>query len=249
MDLGIAGRVALVLGASRGLGAAVAAELAGEGARLAIASRSHERLAPVAVELDALAFEYDNAKPENAAALIAAVSESLGPLEILVTNTGGPPASPDPLGATPAQWQEAYDSLVRSPLELIRAALPAMRERRFGRIVNIASAAVREPIDGLMLSNSHRSATLAAFKTLARDVARDGITVNSVLPGRIATERIYALSGGEEEAAARAQVEVPVGRLGEPRELAAAVAFLCSQRAGYITGCALLVDGGLTRLV
>jgi len=124
-----------------------------------------------------------------------------------------------------------------------------MRERGFGRIVNVGSFAVREPIAGLMLSNSHRAATLAAFKTLSREVARDGVTVNTVLPGRIATERIYELSGGREQAEARARSEIPAARLGAPQEMAAAVAFLCSERASYITGVALLVDGGLTRLV
>ncbi len=249
MDLGLDGKVALVLGASRGIGEAVAVELAGEGARVAIAARSLDRLAPVAAASGAISFEHDNANPDASTDLVTAVTERLGALDILVTNTGGPPASPQALGATAEQWQEAYETLVRSPLELIRAALPGMRERHFGRIVNIASSAVREPIDGLMLSNSHRAATLAAFKTLSREVAADGITVNSVLPGRVATERVYALAGGREQAQAKAQAEVPAGRIGEPRELAAAVAFLCSVRASYITGIALLVDGGLTRLV
>jgi 3-oxoacyl-[acyl-carrier protein] reductase len=249
MDLGLDGKVALVLGASRGIGEAVAIELAGEGARVAIAARSLDRLASVAAASGAVPFEHDNANPDAAADLVTAVSERLGAIDILVTNTGGPPASPHALDATAGQWQEAYETLVRSPLELIRAALPGMRERHFGRVVNIASSAVREPIEGLMLSNSHRAATLAAFKTLSREVAADGITVNSVLPGRIATERIYGLAGGREQAQAKARAEVPAGRLGEPRELAAAVAFLCSARASYITGVALLVDGGLTRLV
>ncbi|MGD0197379.1 MAG: SDR family oxidoreductase [Solirubrobacteraceae bacterium] len=249
MELGIEGKVALVLGASRGIGRAVATQLAGEGARVAVAGRSVERLAQLAGEIEALAFEHDNAQVDHAPTLIAAVAKALGPIEILVTNTGGPPASADPLANTPDQWQQAYETLVRAPLELIRAALPGMRDHRFGRIVNIASSAVREPLPGMMLSNSHRAATLAAFKTLARDVAADGVTVNSVLPGRIATERIYDLAGGREQAEAAARTEIPVARLGAPEELAAAVTFLCSARASYITGVALLVDGGLTRLV
>lgn len=249
MDLGLNGKIALVLGASRGIGEAVAIELAGEGARVAIAGRSLDRLASAAAASGAVPFEHDNSKPDAATGLVAAVTGRLGPVEILVTNTGGPPTSPQALRASPEQWQAAYDTLVRSPLELIRAALSGMRERHFGRVVNIASSAVREPIDGLMLSNSHRAATLAAFKTLSREVAADGITINSVLPGRIATERIYELTGGREQAEAKARAEVPTARLGEPRELAAAVAFLCSARASYITGVALLVDGGLTRLV
>jgi 3-oxoacyl-[acyl-carrier protein] reductase len=249
MDLELEGRVALVTGASRGIGRAVARELAGEGARVAVAARSLDRLAPVADELGATAFAHDNADLDGAAALLAKVSAALGPVEILVTNTGGPPPSPDPLGNPRDQWEQAYRTLVLGPLELIRAALPGMRERNFGRIVNIGSSSVREPIQGLMLSNSHRAATLAAFKTLARDLAGDGITLNTVLPGRIATDRIYALAGGQERAEASAVTEIPARRLGQPEELAAAVAFLCSARASYITGTALLVDGGLTHLV
>jgi 3-oxoacyl-[acyl-carrier protein] reductase len=138
---------------------------------------------------------------------------------------------------------------VLAPLALITAVMPGMRERGLGRIVNIASATVREPSAVLMLSNAHRSATLAAFKTLARDVAGDGVTLNTVLPGRIATERAYALAGTQEKAEAFARSEIPAKRLGTPQELAAAVAFLCSARASYITGVALIVDGGMTRLV
>jgi 3-oxoacyl-[acyl-carrier protein] reductase len=249
VDLGIEGKVALVLGASRGIGEAVARELAAEGARVAVAARSLERLEAVADATGAVPFEHDNSEPQHAARLVAQVRERLGPVEILVTNTGGPPPSPDPLAPSSEQWQQAYETLVRSPLELVRAALPEMRAGGFGRIVNISSSAVREPIDGLMLSNSHRAALLAAFKTLSREVAGHGVTVNSVLPGRIATERIYELAGSREQAEAKARDEVPAARLGTPRELAAVVAFLCSARASYLTGVALLVDGGLTRLV
>lgn len=249
MDLGIEGRVALVMGASKGIGRAVATELANEGARVAIAARSLERLAPVADEIGATAFAHDNADLDGATALAETVTAALGPVEILVTNTGGPPSNADPLGNTREEWEEAYRTLVLGPLELIRAALPGMRARNFGRIVNVGSWSVREPIQALMLSNSHRAATLAAFKTLARDLAGDGITLNTVLPGRIATDRIYALGGGRERAEAGAVTEIPARRLGQPGELAAAVAFLCSTRASYITGVALLVDGGLTHLV
>jgi 3-oxoacyl-[acyl-carrier protein] reductase len=249
MDLGIEGRVALVMGASKGIGRAVATELAREGGRVAIAARSLERLAPVADEIGATAFAHDNADLDGATALVESVTEALGPIEILVTNTGGPPSNPDPLGNTPEEWERAYRTLVRGPLELIRAVLPRMRERSFGRIVNVGSYSIREPIGTLMLSNSHRSATLAAFKTLAREFAGDGITLNTVLPGQIATDRIYDLGGGQESAEARAVKEIPARRLGNPAELAAAVTFLCSTRASYITGVALLVDGGLTHLV
>jgi 3-oxoacyl-[acyl-carrier protein] reductase len=249
MNFGIEGKVALVMGASKGIGRAVAVELAGEGARVAIVARSLERLEPVAVEIGASAFEHDSADLDGVPALVTSVEQALGPIEILVTNTGGPPANPDPLGSSREQWEQAHRTLVLSPLELIRASLPPMRGGGFGRIVNIGSWSVREPIAGLMLSNSHRAATLAAFKTLAREVAGDGVTVNTVLPGRIATERIYELAGGREKAEASALSEIPAARLGAPEELAAAVAFLCSARASYITGVALLVDGGVTRLV
>jgi 3-oxoacyl-[acyl-carrier protein] reductase len=249
MDLGIAGRAALVLGASRGIGRAVATELAAEGARVAIAARSAEALAAVAAETGATAFVHDNADLDAIPAFVRDVSDAIGPIEILVTNTGGPPAGPDPLGQPRERWEQAHRTLVLAPLELIGAAVPGMRDRGFGRIVNVASWAVREPMPNLILSNSHRSATLAAFKTLARSLAGSGVTVNSVLPGRIATERQYELSGSREQAEETAHGEVPAGRLGTPEEMAAAVAFLCSARAGYITGVGLLVDGGLSRLV
>ena len=248
MDLGIEGRVALVLGASKGIGRAVATELAGEGARVAVASRSRDALDELAALIGAAAFAHDNADLDAVPALIDAVTQALGPVEILVTNTGGPPPSPDPLAQSLDEWEAAYRTLVLAPLALIRAVLPGMRERGFGRIVNIGSWTVREPLANLMLSNSHRSATFAAFKTIARDVAADGVTLNTVLPGRIGTDRLYTLSGGREQAEALGRTDVPAARLGTPREMAAAVAFLCSERASYITGVGLLVDGGLSRL-
>ena len=134
-------------------------------------------------------------------------------------------------------------------MALIEHAVPAMCERGYGRILNVASAAVREPMPALILSNVHRSGVLAAFKTLARELAGDGITLNTLLPGRIATDRLAELFGSLEEAERLAAEEVPAGRLGSVEEMAAAAAFLCSERAGYMTGVALLVDGGLTRSV
>ena len=187
MDLGIEGRVALVLGASKGIGRAVATELAAEGARVAIASRSREGLDELAGQIGATAFEHDNADLDRVPELIEAVTQALGQIDVLVTNTGGPPASADPLAQSREEWEAAYRTLVLAPLALVRAVLPGMRERGFGRIVNIGSWTVREPLPNLMLSNSHRSATFAAFKTISSEVAGSGVTLNTVLPGRIAT--------------------------------------------------------------
>jgi 3-oxoacyl-[acyl-carrier protein] reductase len=249
MDLGIAGRVALVMGASKGIARAIAAELAAEGARVAIASRSRERVDAAAAEMGAQGFVHDSGDLAGTPALVAEVESALGPVDVLVTNTGGPPAGPDPLGFGQEEWESAYRDLVLAPLALVREVLPGMRERGWGRIVNVASTTVREPAPALMLSNVHRAATLAAFKTIARDVAGDGVTLNTVLPGRIATDRLFELLGSQEDAEAMAAVEIPAGRLGTVEEMAAAAAFLCSARASYITGVALLVDGGLTRAV
>jgi 3-oxoacyl-[acyl-carrier protein] reductase len=247
MDLGIAGRVALVTGASKGIGRAIAAELAAEGVRVAVSSRSRERIEDAAAAIGATPFVHDSTDLDAAPALVEAVEGELGPIDILVANTGGPPGGPDPLGFDREQWEAAYRELVLGQMVLIERVVPGMRERGFGRIVSVASTSVREPIPWLMLSNSHRPGLLAALKTIARHVAADGVTVNSVLPGRIATDRVADSSGSLEPAREAARQTVPAARLGEPEELAGAAAFLCSERASYITGTALLVDGGLTQ--
>jgi len=217
---------------------------------VAISSRSKERIEATATEIGAHGFVHDSSDLDAAGPLLDSVAERLGgPVDILVTNTGGPPSGPDPLGFTREQWEGAYRDLVLAPMALIERAVPSMRERGWGRVVNVASTSVREPIAALMLSNSHRAATLAAFKTLARAIAVDGVTLNSVLPGRIATDRGVSLYGSREAAEESARKEVPAGRLGTPEEMAAAAAFLCSTRAAYITGVALLVDGGMTRSI
>lgn len=249
MDLGIDGRVALVTGASRGLGRGIAAALAREGARVAISSRSRERIEAAAEEVGARPYVHDSADLDAAPKLVEAVRRDLGPVEILVTNTGGPPPGPDPLGFGRDQWEAAYRDLVLAPMALIESALPGMRERGWGRVLNVSSSSVREPIPVLVLSTVHRSGLLAGFKTLARDVARDGVTINTLLPGRFATERVAENFGSLEAAERAAAEEVPIGRLGTPEEFAAAAAFLCSAPASYVTGVALLVDGGLTRSV
>ena len=249
MEFGLKGRTALVTGASKGLGHGIARALCAEGANVAVSSRSRERIDSAAQSLGARGYVHDSADLDSTAELVDAVEADLGPLDIVVANTGGPPAGTDPLGFTREQWEAAYRSLVLAPMALVERVLPGMRERGFGRIVAVSSSAVREPIPVLMLSNAHRGGLLAAFKTLARDVAADGVTVNSVLPGRIATDRLVQTAGSREAAERRAREEIPAGRLGRVEELAAVAAFLCSEPAGYVTGAAVLVDGGLTRSV
>jgi 3-oxoacyl-[acyl-carrier protein] reductase len=249
MDLGLEGRGALVTASSKGIGFGIAQALAREGAKVAVTSRSPERIEAAAKEIGATPFEHDTADVEAAPGLIDRVEEELGPLDILVTNSGGPPAGPDALGFTREQWEEAYRMLVLGPIALVESAIHGMRERGFGRIVSVSSYAVREPIPILMLSNVHRSGLLAAFKTIARQVAGDGVTLNSVLPGRIATDRLADTSGSLEGAEQAAKDHVPAGRLGTIEEMGAVAAFLCSVGAGYVTGQAVLVDGGLSQAV
>jgi 3-oxoacyl-[acyl-carrier protein] reductase len=248
MDLGIDGRVALVVGASSGIGRGIAAELAAEGARVAIASRSRERIEAAAAEIGATGLVWDTADLDGAPALVDAVERALGPVDILVCNTGGPPPGPDPLGFDRRQWEAAHRSLVQAPLALVAAVVPGMRERGWGRILNIGSTSVREPIGALMLSNAERSAALAAWKTIAREVAGDGVTLNTLLPGRILTDRLLSM-GSREDVERAAREAVPAGRTGRVEEIAAVGAFLCSERASYVTGTAVAVDGGMLRSI
>jgi 3-oxoacyl-[acyl-carrier protein] reductase len=246
MDLGIEGRVALVMGASRGIGRGIAGVLAREGARVAIASRSAERLDEAAAEIgeQATPFVADAADLDRLAALPGDVATALGPVEILVANTGGPP-----LGGAfdhgQDEWEHAYRSLVLAPKVLAEAVVPAMRERGWGRIVNVGSTSTVEPIPYLNLSNAHRLAAVGYLKTLAREVGGDGITVNTVATGKFATERLADASGSLEPAEAAARAEVPAGRLGQPEEYGDLVAFLCSERAAYVTGTVIPIDGGM----
>jgi 3-oxoacyl-[acyl-carrier protein] reductase len=249
MDLGLKGRTALVTGASKGIGRGIAATLAAEGANVAVSSRSEDRIQAAAVEIGAHPYVHDSADLDAAPELIDSVEANLGPLDVLVTNTGGPPIDVDPLGFSREQWEAAYRDLVLAPMALIDRAVPGMKERGFGRILNVSSSAVREPIPVLMLSNVHRSGLLAGFKTLARNLAGHGITVNTVLPGRIATDRLADTQGSLEGAQQAAKEQVPAGRLGTVEEFAAVAAFLCSEQASYGAGAAVLVDGGLTQSI
>jgi 3-oxoacyl-[acyl-carrier protein] reductase len=247
MDLGLEGRAALVTGASQGIGFAIARALAAEGAQVAVSSRSQDKVEAAAAEIGAArAYVHDMTDLDGAPALVQSVEADLGPLAVLVTNTGGPPGG-DPLEFTREQWQDAHRELMLGPMALITAALPGMRERGFGRVVNVSSSAAREPIPGLMLSSAHRSGMLATFHTIAGKVAADGVTLNTILPGRIATSRLEHLYGSLDEAEKVARDEVPAARLGRAEEIGAAAAFLCSEQAGYITAQALAVDGGLMK--
>jgi 3-oxoacyl-[acyl-carrier protein] reductase len=215
---------------------------------VAIAARSREGVDAAAAAIGAHGLVWDSADLAGAPGLVAAAQEALGgPVDVLVCNTGGPPLGPDPLAFTTEQWEAAHRTLVLAPMALIRAALPGMRARGWGRVLNVASTSVREPLAQLVLSNAERSAALAAFKTLAREVARDGVTLNTLLPGRILTDRLVANAGSVDAAMESARRDVPAGRPGTVEEIAAMAAFLCSERASYVTGAAIPVDGGLLR--
>jgi 3-oxoacyl-[acyl-carrier protein] reductase len=256
VNLGLDDKVALVCGASRGLGRAIADELAAEGASLALCSRDAERLAAAAAEIgrEVLAVPADLAVPGEPTRVVEATLERFGRLDVLVANTGGPPAGThDTLSLE--DWDRATALLLRSTVELATAALPSMKERGWGRILAVTSVAVKQPVDNLILSNSLRAAVTGFAATLAREVAAYGITVNTILPGYTATERVTELNlaNAEREGVdpaeiqARLEASIPLGRLAEPEEFAALAAFLASERAGYITGGAFAVDGGWLR--
>ena len=249
MDLGLDGRVALVTGGSKGIGFGIAAGLAAEGARVAVASRDAERVREAAERIGGHGVVYDSADLDAVPGVIADVESALGPIDVYVANTGGPPAGPDPLAFTREQWEQAHRTLVLSPMAFLERLLPQMAERGWGRVVAVSSSAIREPLASIQLSNAHRPGLVAAFKVLAKRFAVDGVTLNTVLPGRIATERSYSPAGSREAAEASARDAVPAGRLGTVEEMAAAAVFLCSAPASYITGTTLLVDGGLTASV
>ena len=248
MDLGIEGRVALVMGASKGLGRGVATALAAEGAHVAIASRSRERLDAVVEEIDGnvTPFVADAGDLDGLNQLVADVEADLGPIDILVTNTGGPPKG-GPLDNSIEEWEAAYRSLVLGVRVLVEGVLPGMRERGWGRIVNVGSNSTVEPIPTLAISNSVRQAAVGFLKTLSREVAADGITVNTIATGKFATDRLAENAGSMEKAEQNGRETVPAGRLGLPEEFGDLVAFLASDRAAYINGTTIPIDGGLLR--
>jgi 3-oxoacyl-[acyl-carrier protein] reductase len=242
MDLGISGRRALVCGASRGLGFACAAALAAEGAHVTLVARNSESLSQAAARI----FETTSYTPPIAVADITTLAgreralEACRDPDILITNAGGPPST-DFRTLTSKDWQAALDANFLSATELIRAVVDGMIQRRFGRIVNITSLTVRMPVQRLELSNATRLALTGYVASVARQLAPQHITVNNLLPGTIATERIRELGQTAEALIAK----VPAGRAGTPEEFGATCAFLCSQQAAYITGQNILVDGGL----
>lgn len=240
MDLKITGRRALVFGASKGLGKAVASELIAEGVKVAIVSRDPARIAATAAEIGAIGIAGDVSSPGTNATLVAQAAEALGgPIDILVTNTGGPPAGTfERMSA--ADWHKGFDNLWISTVESVLAVLPHMRQQKWGRILAITSIAAREPQPGLVISNSLRAGLLGLVNSVSRDVAKDGITMNALLPGYTATDRMRELGVDD----ATMGPKIPAGRIGTPEEFAALAAFLASERASYITGQAIAVDGG-----
>ena len=260
MDLGLKNKVALVAAASRGLGRAVAEELAAEGAALVLCARDAQALAETSAAISersavpVLAVAGDVALRSDVSRVVAAGIERFGRIDILVTNAGGPPAGKFEQ-LTREQWDDAVQLTLFSAIELARYVLPGMKERGWGRILNITSIAVKQPVENLILSNSLRAGVTGFARTLANEVASDGITVNNILPGYTRTERVEELAKmmaekqgiSAVEFKGRWEEEIPMKRLGEPREFAALAAFLVSERASYITGTSIQVDGGWIR--
>jgi 3-oxoacyl-[acyl-carrier protein] reductase len=257
MDLGLRGKVALVAAASRGLGRAIAAGLAAEGANLVLCARGADSLESTrdAISRDSGVEVHSVVADLSDAAHVSMVADQalrkFGRVDILVTNAGGPPAGTFEKHSWDA-WERAVNLTLRSVVELTRAVLPGMRERKWGRVINVTSIAVKQPVDNLMLSNSVRAAVTGFARTLANEVATDGVTVNNILPGYTRTERVEELADAtaakeglkRADIVARFEKEIPMRRLGEPEEFAALAVFLASRQASYITGQSIAVDGG-----
>lgn len=243
MDLGISGRVALVGGATQGIGRAVAETLVAEGARVVVTARDEGRTANVAVEIGAEAgFGWDTGETDAAADVVDRVEKRVGPVDILVTNTGGPPSGPDPLAFTDAQWEEAHRHLVLAPLALLRRVLPGMRERGWGRVIAISSSAARLGLSGQAAYAASKAGLHGLIRTLAIESRAHGITANCVLPGMVATPTVL---GMPEPVLKRVLTGMPMGRMATSEEVAALVAFLAGEEAGYITAQEISIDGGL----
>jgi 3-oxoacyl-[acyl-carrier protein] reductase len=260
MEFGLRGRVALLAASSKGLGRAVAEELAAEGASLVLCARGPEALSATArhiraeYEVPVLEVVADVAKAGEAERVAREGIAKFGRIDILLTNSGGPPPAPFE-ALTREAWDQAVALVLASAVSFCQAVVPGMKERRWGRILNVTSIAAKQPVDNLMLSNSIRAAVIGFARTLANEVARFGITVNNLLPGFTRTERMVELAQvtaqkeaiTEEQALARYAAQVPLGRMAEPVEFAALAAFLASERASYITGQSIAVDGGWIR--
>ncbi len=260
MDLGLKDKVALVAAASKGLGKAAALELAREGVRLAICARGEGALRATAAEIEqatggqVLALVADVSLPDDVARLVQTTVDRLGRLDVLVTNAGGPPAGYF-LDFDDDVWQAAFELTLLSTVRLCRAAIPHMRQNGWGRIINITSVSVKQPIDNLLLSNALRAGVVGLAKTLSSQFAGEGITVNSVCPGWTLTDRVAELNAARarelgipaQEIEQQVTANIPMKRMGQPEELAALIAFLASERAGYITGTAIQVDGGYVK--
>ena len=260
MDLGLKDKIALIAGSSKGLGRAVAEELSAEGAGLVLCARDSKWLNATGDEITnttgtpVVTVQADLTRADDISRVVNAGRDRFGRIDILVTNNGGPPTGQFE-SLSQAQWEAAVRLTLYSAIELTRQVLPEMKERRWGRILNITSIAVKQPVDNLMLSNSVRAAVTAFARTLANEVATLGITVNNIMPGYTRTDRLedlaQMLAKKEEisiaDVAARWTEEIPMRRLGEPREFAALAAFLVSERASYITGQSIAVDGGWIR--